>query len=231
MSIGYLSTRCHTSLSLDLVSLIPMGKVGGLLLSLTPDHRHCNLIDYREFGEGGATAMVQNVHVQHCTFTGAENAARIKTWPMLHNFLGRKRICQNIWYEDITLINTKFPILIDQQYNDRSYKSVEGSAVKVSDVTFRYFRGTCVQPIAIKLDCDKIGCGNIMLEHINITSSSRGTNLSTYCRYADVTSSFVNIDIKCGKNVQEPSPSPELSSPSPEPSAPHAEARPFFSFL
>lgn len=49
MRIGYLSTRCHTSLSLDLVSLIPMGKVGGLLLSWTPDHRYFKTIQQVEF--------------------------------------------------------------------------------------------------------------------------------------------------------------------------------------
>ncbi|KAL0798177.1 hypothetical protein Bca101_053351 [Brassica carinata] len=151
-------------------------------------------ISIGSLGEKGVTETVENVHVQHCTFTGAENAARIKTWP--------------------------------------------GRAVKVSDVTFRYFRGTCAQPIAIKLDCDKIGCGNIVLEHIKITSSSPRTSLSAYCHFADVISRDVNINIKCGANLQAPSPSPELPSQYdqlhaqlPQPSAPHAQARPFFSFL
>ncbi|KAH0894776.1 LOW QUALITY PROTEIN: hypothetical protein HID58_057205, partial [Brassica napus] len=285
------------SLSLDLVSLIPMGKVGDLLLSSTPDHSNCiqatlsNLhliapanspntdgidislsqkinifssaiqtgddciaintgssdinitsvdcgpghgISIGSLGEGGATETVENVHVQHCTFTGAENAARIKTWP------GGGGYARNIWYEDITLINTKFPIIIDQQYDDDSYIYAKGSAVKVSDVTFRYFRGTCAQPIAINLDCDKIGCGNIVLEHINITSSSPQTSPSAICRFADVTSSFVNIDMKCVNHadLQGPSPSPELPSQYDQPhaqlpqtSAPHAQARPFLSFL
>ncbi|KAF8080583.1 hypothetical protein N665_0934s0021 [Sinapis alba] len=191
-------------------------------------------ISIGSLGEGGATETVQNVYVQHCTFTGAANAARIKTWP------GGGGYAKNIRYEDITLINTKLPIFIDQQYSDRSSKSAKGSAVKVSDVTFRYFRGTCAQPIAIKLDCDKIGCENIVLEHIKITSSSPGTSLSAYCHFADVISSFVNIDIKCrsANHHQAPSPSPELPSQYdqphaqlPQPSAPHAQTRSFFSFL
>ncbi|CAN7132828.1 unnamed protein product [Brassica rapa subsp. narinosa] len=191
-------------------------------------------ISIGSLGEGGATETVENVHVQHCTFTGADNAARIKTWP------GGGGYAKNIWYEDITLINTKFPIIIDQQYDDDFYKYAKGSAVKVSDVTFRYFRGTCAQPIAIKLDCDKIGCGNIVLEHINITSSSPQTSPSAICRFADVTSSFVNIDMKCVNHadLQGPSPSPELPSQYDQPhaqlpqaSAPHAQARPFLSFL
>ncbi|KAG5389828.1 hypothetical protein IGI04_031369 [Brassica rapa subsp. trilocularis] len=191
-------------------------------------------ISIGSLGEGGATKTVENVHVQHCTFTGADNAARIKTWP------GGGGYAKNIWYEDITLINTKFPIIIDQQYDDDFYKYAKGSAVKVSDVTFRYFRGTCAQPIAIKLDCDKIGCGNIVLEHINITSSSPQTSPSAICRFADVTSSFVNIDMKCVNHadLQGPSPSPELPSQYDQPhaqlpqaSAPHAQARPFLSFL
>ncbi|CAH8326478.1 unnamed protein product [Eruca vesicaria subsp. sativa] len=196
-------------------------------------------ISIGSLGEKGVTGSVENVRVQHCTFTGADNAARIKTWP------GGGGYAKNILYEDITLINTKFPIVIDQQYpHDRSFKSTKGSAVKVSDVTFKYFRGTCAQPIAIKFNCDRIGCGNIAVEHVNITSSSRGTKPRAYCRYAEVKSSFVNIDINCDPDLQAPSPSPELPSPIPEPPSPspdqppqpqpsalHAQPRSFFSFL
>lgn len=42
-------------------------------------------------------------------------------------------------------------------------------AVKVSDVTFRNIQGTTIIEDAIKLDCDVIGCSNILLEDINIT--------------------------------------------------------------
>lgn len=51
-------------------------------------------------------------------------------------------------------------------------RKVDGGskAVKVSDVIFRNIHGTTISKDAIKLGCDVIGCTNILLEDINITS-------------------------------------------------------------
>lgn len=68
--------------------------------------------------------------------------------------------------------------------------------MKMSDVTFRYIEGTSASKIAIKLDCDENkGCHNIVMEHINITSTKPGKKLRAYCKFADVNASFINIDI------------------------------------
>lgn len=78
---------------------------------------------------------------------------------------------------------------------------VQGNAVKVSNITFRYFEGTSATEIAIKLDCDENeNCHNIVMEHINITSSSPYKNLTAYCKFVDVLSTFVNIDLNCSQN-------------------------------
>ncbi|CAH8274608.1 unnamed protein product [Arabidopsis lyrata] len=77
------------------------------------------------------------------------------------------------------------------------------TAVKVSNVTFRYFKGTCANNIAIKLDCDEVtGCQDIVMEHINITSSSTNMPLTAYCQFADIVSHFVSMHIKCGFNEE-----------------------------
>lgn len=75
--------------------------------------------------------------------------------------------------------------------------------MKVSDVTFRYIKGTSASKVAIKLDCDENqGCHNIVMEHINITSAKPGKKLRAYCKFADVNASFVNIGINCGLHPQ-----------------------------
>ncbi|ANM67079.1 pectin lyase superfamily protein [Arabidopsis thaliana] len=132
-------------------------------------------ISIGSLGEGGASEVVQNVNVRHCTFTGTQNGARIKTWP--------------------------------------------ATAVKVSDVTFRSFTGTCAAPIAIKLDCDpNTGCDNIVMEQINIASSSPKTPLTSYCKFAHVVSRFVSIPITCSFHTEDSQP----ASLNPQPSAPYA---------
>ncbi|CAH2077236.1 unnamed protein product [Thlaspi arvense] len=187
-------------------------------------------ISIGSLGREGATDTVQNVNVRHCTFTGTQNGARIKTWD------GGRGFAKNILYEDITLINAQFPIIIDQHYCNGGHCTT-ATAVKVSDVTFRYFKGTCADAIAIKLDCDqKVGCDNIVMEHINITSSAPKTPLSAYCQFANVIRRFVNIPIRCGshKLLQPLAPysdQPPSPYPQPQPPAPHAQSSMFSSFL
>lgn len=95
----------------------------------------------------------------------------------------------------------------------------QATAVKVSDVTFRSFTGTCAAPIAIKLDCDpNTGCDNIVMEQINIASSSPKTPLTSYCKFAHVVSRFVSIPITCSFHTEDSQP----ASLNPQPSAPYA---------
>ncbi|ESQ53935.1 hypothetical protein EUTSA_v10027449mg [Eutrema salsugineum] len=150
-------------------------------------------ISIGSMGKNGEADIVENVNVRNCSFLGTQNGARIKTWH------GGGGLAKNILYEHITLTDTKYPIIIDQHYSNGG--DVEGNAVKVSNVTFRHFEGTSASKIAIKLDCDETErCHNIVMEHINITSSSPVKNLTTYCKFADVLASFVNIGINCSSH-------------------------------
>ncbi|CAF2068398.1 probable polygalacturonase At3g15720 isoform X1 [Brassica napus] len=150
-------------------------------------------ISIGSLGKGDIDDTVENVIVRSCSFWGTQNGARIKTWH------GGKGLAKNILFENITVTNTKYPIIIDQHYSNGGTGHVKGNAVKVSDVTFRYIEGTSASKIAIKLDCDENqGCHNIVMEHIKLTSAKPGKKLSAYCKFADVKASFVNIHINCG---------------------------------
>ncbi|XP_024005642.1 probable polygalacturonase At3g15720 isoform X2 [Eutrema salsugineum] len=130
---------------------------------------------------------------------------------------------QNVNVRDCTFSGTA---------NGARIKTWPGTAVKVSDVTFKYFKGTCSgESDAIKLDCDKnVGCDNIVMEHINITSSSPKTLLHAFCQFAHVISRFVSIDIKCDahdhKDPQPPSPFPALAPSTPYAKPPSPDAQP-----
>ncbi|EOA18389.1 hypothetical protein CARUB_v10006920mg [Capsella rubella] len=174
-------------------------------------------ISIGSLGKGGATENVENVNVRHCTFTKTQNGARIKTWP------GGRGLVKNILFEDITLINVRSPIIIDQHYcnGGQCKQPGVGTAVKVNGVTYKYFKGTSLPDVAaIKLDCDRnTGCDNIYMEHINIASSWRRTPLASYCRFAHLISRFVSIRINCANsyyvNPQDPSLAPFAISPMP----------------
>ncbi|EFH45538.1 predicted protein [Arabidopsis lyrata subsp. lyrata] len=58
--------------------------------------------------------IVENVIVRSCSFTGTQNGARIKTWQ------GGQGLAKNILYENITLIDAGYPIIINQHYFDKS---------------------------------------------------------------------------------------------------------------
>ncbi|XP_061357372.1 probable polygalacturonase At3g15720 [Gastrolobium bilobum] len=144
-------------------------------------------ISVGSLGQNGAYHTVEEIYVRNCTFSGTTNGARIKTW------MGGRGYARRITFEDIILIAAKNPVIIDQQYNP--YDSV--NAVRVSDVTYRNVRGTSSGEHAIKLHCDKtIGCTNILLERINITSLS-GEETCASCKNAKGVCSSCIPNVPC----------------------------------
>lgn len=91
--------------------------------------------------------------------------------------------------------------------------------MKVSNVTFKNFKGTCAHDIAIKLDCDEIvRCHDIVMEDIDITSSLPGKPLTAYCQFADIVSHFVSVSISgCDEEPEPPTPYPQPLAPAESP--------------
>ncbi|XP_061369185.1 probable polygalacturonase At3g15720 [Gastrolobium bilobum] len=145
-------------------------------------------ISVGSLGKNGAYNTVEEVHVRNCTFNGTTNGARIKTWK------GGSGYARKITFEDIILVSTKNPVIIDQNYDPNDDTE---AAVKVSDVTYRNVRGTSSCEDAIQLNCDKtVSCTNIVLDNINITSAI-GEKIYASCNNAHGTSLLCNPSVPC----------------------------------
>uniref|UniRef100_A0A7N0U8C1 Polygalacturonase n=1 Tax=Kalanchoe fedtschenkoi TaxID=63787 RepID=A0A7N0U8C1_KALFE len=125
-------------------------------------------ISVGSLGKNGADVAVEHILVQHCTLTGTENGARIKT-------CGYAR---NITYKNITLDDVNNPIIINQHYEGK-HDSLLGqdTALEISNVTFSGFTGTSHDNHAITLDCtpEGQGCTGLVIEDVTITTASGGT--------------------------------------------------------
>ncbi|RDY07272.1 putative polygalacturonase, partial [Mucuna pruriens] len=161
-------------------------------------------ISIGSLGKKGARETVEEIYVRNCTFTGTTNGARIKTWT------GGQGYARKITFKDILLIETKNPVIIDQQYNP--YDAVQ--AVRVSDVTYHNVRGTSSSAHAVKLHCDKtIGCTNIVLKRINITTitgektyasckNAKGVCSSCIPHVSSISSAYKDMDTLCIDELQ-----------------------------
>lgn len=74
---------------------------------------------------------------------------------------------------------------------------LQSQAIKVSDVTFNDIRGTCVDDRAIVLDCASIGCTDIKLSQISITSIDQRKPASAICNHAHGTAQDTSPPVPC----------------------------------
>ncbi|XP_019097452.1 PREDICTED: probable polygalacturonase At3g15720 [Camelina sativa] len=134
-------------------------------------------ISVGSLGADGANDAVSGVQVAHCTFNGTMNGARIKTWE------GGQGYARNISFENITLINAKNPIIIDQQYIDKEHPHAnEDSDVAISNIKYVGFHGTSLNEDAITLKCSvTTACKNVVMDDINITIED-GKTPKVYCQ-------------------------------------------------
>ncbi|XP_010540961.1 PREDICTED: probable polygalacturonase At3g15720 [Tarenaya hassleriana] len=143
-------------------------------------------------GRNGQRETVERVRVQNCTFTRTDNGARIKTWP------GGSGYVKDVIYENIKLMETKNPIVIDQYYGCGSNCQEGNSAVEISDVKFIGFRGTSAKEEAIKLECSGVkGCNGVVLEQVNIQSAVNGEETRATCKNARVVCRNTTPFVKC----------------------------------
>ncbi|KAL2337047.1 hypothetical protein Fmac_011493 [Flemingia macrophylla] len=143
-------------------------------------------ISIGSLGRENARNIVEEVHVQNCSFTNTENGARIKTWTIGSGY------ARKITFEQITLTKTQNPIIIDQYYTDS-----EKGGVQVSEVTYRGFRGTSYNDQAITLNCSSSGCYNIVLDQNNIVSSEPGKPAYCSCLNAHGTATSTVPNCSC----------------------------------
>lgn len=73
----------------------------------------------------------------------------------------------------------------------------ERAAVKVSEIKYSGISGTSESQQGITLNCAELGCTNITMEEINITSSEPGEEIYAYCQNANGTSSFTFPQVPC----------------------------------
>ncbi|ESW06321.1 hypothetical protein PHAVU_010G038100 [Phaseolus vulgaris] len=111
-------------------------------------------ISIGSLGRNQSHETVEEVHVWNCSFIDTTNGARIKTWP------GGSGYARKITYEEIILEDVQNSIIIDQFYGIKTPNEVPNKvedAVKVSEVTFRGFKGTSASAKAINLNCSPSG--------------------------------------------------------------------------
>ncbi|KAF3569162.1 hypothetical protein DY000_02018786 [Brassica cretica] len=172
-------------------------------------------ISVGSLGKNGEFATVEEVRVKNCTLSNTTNGVRIKTY---QNGLGYAR---KISFEDIRMVDSKNPIIIEQNYinrgkieevsfensnyqnrggKNRFYKTESGNGrgVKVSDVRYSRIYGSSASDEAVTFNCNAdLGCEDIVMDHVNIVSAKAGQGVSASC--TNVRGSYFYSPINCIK--------------------------------
>lgn len=74
---------------------------------------------------------------------------------------------------------------------------IQTSTVNVSDVTYNGFHGTSKNEQAITFDCVTLGCVNIVMNQINITSAIPNKETQASCSNVNGTSSGTAPQVPC----------------------------------
>ncbi|KAK7245898.1 hypothetical protein RIF29_40752 [Crotalaria pallida] len=110
---------------------------------------------------------VEDFLVKNVTLTNTDNGVRIKTWP---SYPGVTTVT-NMHFEDITMVNVRNPIIIDQEYCPWNQCSKQKpSKVKISQVFFKNIKGTSLTKEGVTLICSSgVPCEGVELNEINLT--------------------------------------------------------------
>ncbi|EOA28927.1 hypothetical protein CARUB_v10025174mg [Capsella rubella] len=120
-------------------------------------------ISIGSLGDDNTKAFVSGVTVDGAKLSGTDNGVRIKTYQ------GGSGTASNIVFQNIEMENVKNPIIIDQEYCDKSKCTSQKSAVQVKNVVYRNISGTSASDMAITFNCSKnYPCQGIVLDKVNI---------------------------------------------------------------
>lgn len=125
-------------------------------------------ISIGSLGRDNSRAEVSHVHVNRAKFIDTQNGLRIKTWQ------GGSGLASYITYENVEMINSENPILINQFYcTSASACKNQRSAVQIQHVTYRNIHGTSATAAAIQLMCsDSVPCTGIQLSNVSLKLTS-----------------------------------------------------------
>ncbi|KAL6185330.1 hypothetical protein ACLB2K_041464 [Fragaria x ananassa] len=120
--------------------------------------------------------------------------------------MGGVGYAREIFFKGMTLVQSRNPILIDQHYvaGAANFPAKNGG-VKVSEVEFIGFTGTSSSEEAITLHCSDLGCSNILMDHVILTSAT-GKPLRSVCRKATGRATFTKPLVPCLSGKQSLSP-------------------------
>ncbi|CAK8534338.1 unnamed protein product [Lathyrus sativus] len=122
------------------------------------------------FGNLGRLTNEDNVEgfiVKNCTISGTENGVRFLTWPHGPGHI----TITDMHFEDITMVDVRNPIIIDQEYycpwNMCNIKNP--SKIKISKVSFKNIRGTTKAEEGVVLLCSSgAPCDGVELSNIDL---------------------------------------------------------------
>ncbi|CAM6110363.1 unnamed protein product [Calypogeia fissa] len=145
-------------------------------------------------GKSKSRAEVSNVVVDTVVFDGATNGVRIKTWQ------GSSGYANNLSFQNIKMINTANPIVIDQYYCDSGSSGSCGefpSNVVISNINYRNISGTSASDTAVLFNCSTtVACTGITLSDINLVQTS-GSAATSSCVNAHGTAGGTQAPASC----------------------------------
>ncbi|MED6205317.1 hypothetical protein PIB30_016700 [Stylosanthes scabra] len=123
-------------------------------------------ISVGSLGKYTTEAPVEGLVVKKVTFSNTDNGLRIKTWPSAP---GTSPI-SNLHYEDITMINVRNPIIIDQEYCPWNQCNKQNpSKIRISNISFKNIRGTSLTKEGVNLICSSgAPCRQVKLGDIDL---------------------------------------------------------------